>query len=165
MNYSIRFIEGEPRFDNLGVIKLCCDRSVAVDDRIYAQAQLGRTSDCFFARILSFETKPSNEAKLSVVLCYNKKELRLSVSADGSALASCGDTALTNFMTSYIVQGEDLQGEYWGAVMIFSLDKFLSTFDIDLSNIPLELTGNVMREHPALSSAAPANDLVTFTLM
>lgn len=165
MKYPIRFIDGEPRFDTLGVIKLCCDQSVAVDDRIYAQAQIGRSSDCIFARVLSFETKPNNEATLSVVLCHNSNELRLSVSADGSASARCGETILTDAMTSYIIQGEDLQGEYWGAVMLFSLDRLLSVFGVDSSSIPLELSGNVLREHPALSSASPINEPVTFNLM
>lgn len=165
MNYPIRFIDGEPRFDTLGVIKLCCDHSVPVDDRIYAQAQLGHTSDCLFARILSFETKPANEAILSVVLCHNGKELQLSVFADGSASARCGETILTDAMTSYIIQGEDLQGEYWGAVMLFSLDRLLTVFGVDSSAMPLELSGNVLREHPALSCATPANESVAFTLM
>ena len=59
MDYPISVIQGEPCFDSLGVIKLRCEPSVPVNDRIFAQAQAGRTPELCFTRIWSFETAPA----------------------------------------------------------------------------------------------------------
>lgn len=47
MDYPISVMQGEPCFDSLGVIKLRCEPSVPVNDRIFAQAQAGRTPELF----------------------------------------------------------------------------------------------------------------------
>lgn len=164
MNYIIKYVSGEPCFDTLGVIKLGCAQSVPINDRIYAQAQLGRNDDCLFVRIISFETKPTADARLTVVLCNGAGELRLSVTANGQVEARCGEDNLTPQVTAYITQGEDLQGEYWAGVLLFPLDALLAALGTDKSALPLALSGNILRENPALSCAAPVNEPAVFTL-
>ena len=39
MEYKIRFVPGNPKFDTLGVMKLSCDSSVDINSRIYGQAR------------------------------------------------------------------------------------------------------------------------------
>ncbi len=164
MEYRIKYVAGEPCFDTLGVIKLGCMQSVPINDRIYAQAQLGRNDDSLFVRILSFEPKPLETARLTAEFRYAGKVLRLSVTAAGLAEARCGAVDLTPQMTAYLSQGEDLQGEYWAGVMLLSLDAFFTALDVDKTVLPLTLTGNILRENPALSAAAPAGETVTFAL-
>ena len=164
MNYMIKYVSGEPGFDALGVMKLDCAPAVPVNDRIYAQAQLGRNDDCLFIRILSFETQPAADARLTAMLCCGEKKLRLSVTADGRAQALCGTDDLTASLTSYITHGEDLQGEYWAGVLLFPLDALRAVLGADKNALPLAFSGNILREHPALSSAAPAGEAVAFTL-
>ncbi|MPN30805.1 hypothetical protein SDC9_178276 [bioreactor metagenome] len=101
---------------------------------------------------------------MTAEFCYAGKTLRLSVTAGGQAEACCGWDNLTTEMTAYISQGEDLQGEYWAGVMLLSLDALFTAFAVDKAALPLTLTGNILREDPALSSAAPADETVTFTL-
>lgn len=164
MNYMIKYVSGEPSFNTLGVIKLGCAQSVPINDRIYAQAQLGRNDDCLFVRILSFEPKPVDTARLSAALCHGGRTLQLSVTASGQAAARCGDDDLTSKMTAYITQGEDLQGEYWAGVLLFPLNALFAALGVDKSTLPLTLSGNILRESPALSSAAPLEETVTFIL-
>lgn len=163
MNYSIRYVPGEPCFDALGVIKLSCAPTVPVNDRIYAQAQMGRNDDSLFIRIISFETQPAANARLTSELCYGEKALSLSVTTDGQAQASCGAQDLTTDLTAYITRGEDLQGEYWAGVLLFPLKALFAVLGADSSTRPLTLSGNILREHPALSSAVPLGEVVAFT--
>ncbi len=164
MNYIIKYVPGEPCFDTLGVMKLCCTPEVPVNDRIYAQAQLGRNDDCLFIRILSFETRPVAQARLTALLCYGEKELRLSVTADGQAQAHCGAEDLTVSLTSYMTHGEDLQGEYWAGVLLFPLKTLYAVLGAAHNTSPLALSGNILREYPALSSVVPVGDAIAFTL-
>ncbi len=164
MNYRIKYVSGEPCFDALGVIKLSCVPTVPVNDRIYAQAQLGRNDDSLFIRILSFETRPAANARLSAELCYGGKMLSLSVTADGRAQADCGERELSTDLTAYITRGEDLQGEYWAGVLLFPLETLFTALGADGSALPLTLSGNILREHPTLSSAVPLGETVIFTL-
>ncbi|WMJ82977.1 hypothetical protein ACS3UN_00880 [Oscillospiraceae bacterium LTW-04] len=164
MNYMIKYVSGEPCFDALGVIKLSCAQSVPINDRIYAQAQLGRNDESLFVRIISFETKPAANARLTAVFCLGERELRMTVTAGGQAEAYCGDSDLTAQMTAYIKQGEDLQGEYWAGVLLFPLESLFAALDTDKTALPMTLSGNILRENPALSCAVPTNEVVAFTL-
>lgn len=164
MNYVIKYVPGEPCFDTLGVMKLGCAPTVPVNDRIYAQAQLGRNDDSLFIRILSFEPAPAADARLTALLGRGEKELRLSVTADGRAQARCGARELTANLTSYITRGEDLQGEYWAGVLLFPLKSLFAALGADQSAPPLALTGNILREQPALSSVVAVGETVSFML-
>ncbi len=164
MNYRIKYVPGEPCFDTLGVIKLNCAPTVPVNDRLYAQAQLGRNDDSLFIRILSFETRPAANARLSAELCYGDKVLSLWVTADGQAQAHCGARDLTTDLTAYITRGEDLQGEYWAGVLLFPLKTLFTVLGADGGALPLTLSGNILRENPALSSAVALGETVAFTL-
>ncbi|MEA5137292.1 MAG: hypothetical protein VB035_14260 [Candidatus Fimivivens sp.] len=164
MNYIIKYVCGEPCFDALGVIKLGCAQSVPINDRIYAQAQLGRNDDSLFIKIISFETKPAEDARLTAVFSFGDRELRMTVTASGQAQAFCGSSDLTAQMTAYITQGEDLQGEYWSCVFLFPLEMLLSAFGTDKNALPLTLLGNIIRENPAVSSAVPTNEKAIFTM-
>ena len=165
MNYTIRNIPGEPRFDVLGVIKLGCDASVDINDRIYAQAQLGRNEDFLYIRILSFEPKPAPNALLSAMFSMNNRTLNLSVGANGVSHAQSEEVDLTKHLTAYGVQGEDLQGEYWGVVMLFPLDQLFLILGTNEAELPLSISGNVSRSNPAVSSAVPLDETVLFKLM
>lgn len=164
MNYNIKYIHGEPSFDALGVINLSCEAFVPVNERIYAQAQLGRNDDCLFVRIASFETSPTSDACLTAVLCRGEKELCLSMSFGGQVTAKCQTKDLSHCLTSYITRGEDLQGEYWAAVMLLPLETLFAVLGADKQDLPLVLSGNILRENPARSSAAPVGESVVFTI-
>lgn len=164
MKYIIKYVSGEPCFDALGVIKLGCAQSVPINDRIYAQAQLGCNDDSLFIKIISFETKPTEDARLTAVFCLGDRELRMTVTADGQAQARCGGSDLTAQMTAYITQGEDLQGEYWSGVFLFPLDALFAALGTDKNALPLTLSGNIFRENPAISSAVPIDESAIFTI-
>lgn len=165
MNYTIKYVSGEPCFDTLGVIKLRCAQSVPVNDRIYAQAQLGRNDDSLFVRITSFETKPAANACLSAVFSFGERQLRIAVTAGGQARAYSGEKDLTAELTAYIKEGEDLQGEYWVGVLLFPLQSLFTALGMDKNALPVALSGNILRENPALSRAALGGETVTFMLL
>lgn len=164
MNYIIKYVSGEPCFDALGVIKLSCTQTVPINDRIYAQAQLGRNDDSLFIKIISFETKPAENAQLTAVFRLDDREMRMTVTAGGQAKASCGGSDLTAQMTAYITQGEDLQGEYWAGVLLFPLNVLFAALGADKNALPLTLSGNIFRENPAISSAVPIDETAIFTI-
>lgn len=164
MNYTIKYLQREPCFDTLGVMKLNCAAAVPVNDRIYAQAQLGRNDDSLFIRIISFEPRPAAETRLTAVLGCGERQLRLSVTADGQVQAQSGSEDLTDHLTAYITRGEDLQGEYWAGVLLFRLGALLTALGADQNALPLALSGNILREHPALSAAALPGETVHFIL-
>ncbi|MFV0498390.1 MAG: hypothetical protein ACK5L0_09545 [Candidatus Fimivivens sp.] len=164
MNYVIKYVSGEPCFDALGVIKLGCAQSVPINERIFAQAQIGRNDDSLFVRIISFETKPMATARLTAIIGFGERALHMTVTADGQAKAYCGDSDFTAQMTAYIKQGEDLQGEYWAGVLMFPLKSLFLALGTDKSALPLTLWGNILREYPACSRAVAANETGTFTL-
>lgn len=154
MHYPLRPQQGEPRFDTLAVLKLDCARSVPVNLRIFAQAQLGRTKDLVFAKIWSFENDPAPETALAAVFEHGAHSLRMEVTAKGCARLLADGNPLEGKMSSYLISGEDLQGEYWGAVMMVSSDVFFEALGLDALGPPAALYGNALREHPFLSAAA-----------
>lgn len=158
MSFQIKHIAGEARFDCLPVIKLCCDESIDINERVYAQAQLGRNDEELFVRILSFEPNPSKKAKLSLKLCFNGNCLEAYATAgEAYSLLINGEEA-KNALTVHLISGEDLQGEYWGAVFTLSLDKALKALGLDKTSLPAALTGNLKREHPAVSAASVSGE-------
>ena len=118
MDYPISVMQGEPCFDSLGVIKLRCEPSVPVNDRIFAQAQAGRTPELFFTRIWSFETAPAPEAAGKAVFSRAGHTVELAASAAGEASLLLDGAPREGVLTAYQISGEDLQGEYWGAVLV-----------------------------------------------
>lgn len=161
MDYPILRMRGEPRFDSLGVLKLRCADTVAVNDRIFAQGQAGATDSLFFVRIWSFETAPSPQATLRAVFSHGGHTAELSVTAAGGSALLLDGRPAGELLTAYQISGEDLQGEYWGAVMMLPLDRFCGALALSL---PGSFDGNLLRENPALSSAAPAGESVRFLL-
>ncbi|PWM26516.1 MAG: hypothetical protein DBX44_00395 [Oscillospiraceae bacterium] len=161
MDYPILKTPGEPRFDSLGVLKLRCTCAVPVNDRIFAQGQVGATDSHLYVRIWSFETSPAPQATLRAVFSHNGHTADLSVTAGGeSALLLDGQPA-GELLTAYQISGEDLQGEYWGAVMAVPFDRFSQALGLAEQD---SFDGNLLREHPALSSAAPVGQTVRFLL-
>jgi|GEM_PF-1150307 len=165
MEFSVRYIPGEPSFDSLEVIKLCCDRSIDINSRIFGQAQLGRNDELFFAKILSFESEPTAGSTVLMELGSDENSLVAKVSFDGSSELLLNDNAANDKLSAYIISGEDLQGEYWGAVMMIPLTLLFEHFSLAESELPAALYGNLIRREPALSSAAPLSERAKITVM
>lgn len=165
MEYGIRFISGEPKFDSLSVIKLCCETSIDINSRIYGQAQVGRSEDLLYAKILSFESEPDQNSTVWAKFEYNGKIIEFSVRFDNSAKLLVNKVDRTDALTCYITSGEDLQGEYWGAVIMLPLSVLFEGLEINESSLPITLKGNIARENPEISSAVALNDAANFILM
>ncbi len=163
MDYPVSAMRGEPRFDTLGVLKLRCAPTVPVDDRLFAQAQVGRTPALFFTRIWSCETAPAEAATLRALFSYQGHTLELSANAAGEATLLLDGAAVADKLTAYQISGEDLQGEYWGAVLMVPFSWFSEALDLPADS-PVALEGNILREHPAQSSAAPEGETLRFLL-
>lgn len=153
MSYTIRLLEGEPSFDSLEVIKLRCTTDIPINDRIFAQAQLGRTREAFFARIWSFEPTPAPGAKLILTLSYGGRTLTVTVDANQKAALLANGEDRSDVLAAYAVSGEDLQGEYWGAGFVIPAEAFVSALGLDAIDSPAVLRGNILREHPGRSAA------------
>lgn len=164
LNYTVRALRGEPRFDALGVLKLCCESDVPVNDRIFAQAQLGRNETTLFARIWSFETAPTPASQALLTLRAGGHTLALTTRFDGVAEATLDGGPCPAPMTSYILQGEDLQGEYWGAVLLLPLQKLNALLGLRLGEQETVLSANVARACPGYSSAVPKEEWLTLTV-
>jgi hypothetical protein len=152
--YTIRTIAGEPCFDALEVLKLGCDLTVSINDRIFAQAQLGRNRDLFFARIWSFEVTISCDSVFCVALQSNENQIELSVKGLISSHFICNKNEIPDSITSYSFEGEDLQGIYHGVVMLTPIETVLSCLKLSADSLPAAISGNVYRENPSLSAAA-----------
>lgn len=163
MDYPISRMHGEPCFDSLGVIKLRCDSSVPVNDRIFAQAQAGCTPELFFTRIWSFETAPSPDGVVRALFSHAGHTVELSANAAGEAALLLDGAPVDGVLTAYQISGEDLQGEYWGAVLMVPFPWLAASLGFDAAS-PAVLTGNLLREHPACSSAVPTGESVRFLL-
>ncbi|MEG1773599.1 MAG: hypothetical protein RR320_01965, partial [Oscillospiraceae bacterium] len=116
MSHPIRILSGEPNFDRLPVLKLHCGTEVPINDRIFAQAQLGLCDSCFYARLWTFEVEPSLDSSMSLLLEGPTGSLRLRVSYGGSAALQIRERDHSELLSAYRILGEDLQGAYWGAV-------------------------------------------------
>ena len=163
MDYPISVMQGEPCFDSLGVIKLRFEPSVPVNDRIFAQAQAGRTPELFFTRIWSFETAPAPEAAVKAVFSRAGHTVELAASAAGEASLLLDGAPREGVLTAYQISGEDLQGEYWGAVLMVPYRWLAASLDFD-PDAPAVFEGNLLRERPALSSAVPHGETLRFVL-
>lgn len=163
MEYPISAMPGEPRFDSLGVIKLRCEPSVPVNDRIFAQAQAGRTPELFFVRIWSFETAPAPQAVVKAVLSHAGHTVELAASAAGEGSLLRDGAPEEGVLTAYQISGEDLQGKYWGAVLMTPYRWLAQALAFD-PDAPAVLEGNLLRERPARSSAALSGDTLRFLL-
>lgn len=153
MTYPIHLTPGEPSFDRLPVLKLRCPAGLPVDDRIYAQAQLGLTDDCFFARLWAFENEPPDQSALTVLLEGPRGLLRASVGVAGAAVLTTPDGDASDALTAYHITGEDLQGEYWGATLFVPLETFCAALGLKTLERATMLRGNVLKEHPGQSAA------------
>lgn len=164
MEYSVQSVSGEPKFDSLGVIKLRCAPAIDINSRIYAQAQVGRSQSCIYVRIWSFETSPTDSSEVCALFSNGKDELSLCATFGEQATASLNGKSLPDTLTAYLISGEDLQGEYWGAVMMFPIKRFFDIFGISEASLPATIGGNILRKNPELSSAVPLNEQLKFVI-
>jgi len=153
MEYKIRFVPGNPKFDNLGVMKLSCDSSVDINSRIYGQAQIGRSEEFIFARVWSFETAPTAASRVGLTLQNGSSKIEMTACFDESSSLFINGSDCKNLLTAYLISGEDLQGEYWGAVMMLPASEFFAALGIDKASLPAVITANVYRQSDTVSSA------------
>lgn len=162
MQQKIALISGEPDFDSLNVIKLRCERDVDINSRIFAQAQLCRNEASLFIRILSFESQPESDSTAAALFCLGERSLKLEVTFGGLTAATVNGDIRFDCLTAYTVTGEDLQGEYWGAVMIVPLELVFEALEISEKELPVTLGGNLYRYNPAYSAAALRDEKLEF---
>lgn len=165
MQISVRYIPGEPSFDSLEVIKLCCDRSIDINSRIYGQTQIGRNEELLFAKILSFESEPTADSTVMLELRLGENALSAQVRFDGSSSLILNGMDENDKLSAYIISGEDLQGEYWGAVIMLPMALLLGHFSLSENALPASVYGNIIRREPAVSSAAPLSESAEITIM
>lgn len=154
MEISVRYIKGEPAFDSLEVIKLVCDRSVDINDRIFGQTQLGRNDDLLFAKILSFESEPDASSSVMLELSSGENTVCSKIFFDGRSELSVNGISANDKLSAYIISGEDLQGEYWGAVIMLPLSLIFEHFSLSEQQLPCAVYGNIHRCSSFTSSAS-----------
>lgn len=156
---------GEPQFERLPVLKLCCDESTPPNDRIFAQAQLCRSETHLFTRIWTFESAPSPDTLLSAQFSANGHLLAATVSLDSTAALVADGRAVSGAMTSYLFSGEDLQGVYAGAQTAIPLEIFFDTLAVKPSeSATVKIGVNLLRVGSFVSSLAPVGSFVPLIL-
>ncbi|MBP0981986.1 MAG: hypothetical protein J5968_07245 [Oscillospiraceae bacterium] len=164
MQQKIVSISGAPDFDSLNVIKLRCEKSVEINSRVFAQAQICRNEENLYVRILSFESQPESDSTAAALFWLGEKSLKLEVTFGGlTATTINGDLQFEGF-TAYTLRGEDLQGEYWGTVMIVPLELLFDSLGISPDALPEAIGGNLFRYNPAFSAAALKGEQLEFLL-
>ena len=165
MAYCIRKIEAAPDFDAIEVIKLRCDKSVLINERIFAQAQIGRNEELFFARIWSFEPQLP-QCVLSIVMENEDKSVIIKSSAAGGQASFIVNGVSDSEITAYLFSGEDLQGIYNGVVMMVPINKVLNGLGLSEQLLPAVVKGNIVREGQSVSAAAVnKEDRIEFEIM
>lgn len=164
MQQIIATVSGLPDFDSLNVIKLRCEKDVDINSRIFAQAQLCQSGDSLFIRILSFEAKPTADSTAGAEFWLKDKRIGLTVTFGGEAFAVINNESRKDCFTSYVTTGEDLQGEYWCAVMTLPLKLLYESLGIEKGEQPVAICGNLYRTNPACSSAALKGELLELLL-
>ncbi|MEG2174328.1 MAG: hypothetical protein RR135_02435 [Oscillospiraceae bacterium] len=155
MHYPLRVRPGEPDFDGLPVLKLHCDVGVPINERLYAQAQLGLCERCFFVRLWAFETQPLPDSRMTVLLEGPQGQLRLSAQASGTAALLLSGCERNDALTAWSFSGEDLQGEYWGMSLLMDAGLFYQTLGLSACDRSSCIRGNILKEQPSLSALFP----------
>lgn len=151
--YPVTTLKSDLSFDKLLIEKLGCDQSVAVNDRIFALAQAGICEDSFYARIQSFECNPK-DVSLTLILEHDGNRVVATVNERGEASLEANQKKHPEALTSYLIAGEDLQGEYWGGVFVLPLAWLEGKLGCSLAK-GAKLLGNFIREGKTKSSAYP----------
>ena len=151
--YPVTTLKSDLTFDKLLIKKLNCEVDVPVEERVFALAQAGICDDSFYARIQSFECHPKD---VSLTLVLQKGDMRVVATADEQENASLtvNGEPMTEKMTSYLIAGEDLQGEYWGAVFVLPLALLEQALGCPLT-VGQQLEGNFIRDGKFQSHAFP----------
>ena len=153
MIHPLYIISGEPRFDRLPVIKLLCSTQTPINARIYAQAQIGLFDESLAIRLWAFETAPSPKSILKAVFeSPQGEQMEVFADATGKMKLIISGEEQTEHLTAHRISGEDLQGEYWGAVMMVPIEIFKTVMAIDLIEKDTVIKGNVLKIHPSVSA-------------
>ncbi len=164
MQQKIAVISGLPDFDSLNVIKLRCEKEVDINSRIFAQGQICQNEDSIYIRILSFESRPTADSAAAAEFSLGEKAIKLVVTFGGTAFAEINGEKRTDCFTSYTTTGEDLQGEYWSAVIKLPLKLLFDSLGVSKGDAPLVLSGNLCRFEPEYSAAALKGEKLEFLL-
>lgn len=162
MQQKIALISGEPDWDSLNVIKLRCEKDVDINSRVFAQGQICRNNENLYIRILSFESRPESDSTAAAIFTSGENSLKLEVTFGGLTAATVNGSMRFDCITAYTITGEDLQGEYWGAVMIVPLKLVFEALGISNHELPITLGGNLYRYNPAYSAAALKGEQLEF---
>ncbi len=78
--------------------------------------------------------------------------VRITATAAGHTAFETKDGELPGALTAYSISGEDLQGEYWGVVVMLPMEIFLPALGINKLDSSTLLKGNILKENPAVSA-------------
>lgn len=124
---QINYFEDRVDWEGCSIEKLTCSKDIPINSRIFALGRSALTSTSLYCRIWSFECFPEDSAHLSwTIKNDNDEEIKAEAFRDGSFSLKICKKEKTDELTCYLITGEDLQGEYWGAVFSIPLDTVLS---------------------------------------
>ena len=135
MAYQMKLVSGRPQLDSLPVGKIVDYPQEKRDYRPFAQFRMCANEEGLHLYLWAFESKVSPKSALRACLDLGKKEgTYLQITFYGDKTASCQvfrEDALTEEWQPKIhsLQGEDLQGVYWGGQYLLSWEEIRRIFD------------------------------------
>jgi hypothetical protein len=148
MRCPIRFTAEKPNFDVLPVIKFICPTDVPAAQRIFCQAQLAMTQNCFIARLAAFESLPQPDSRFELVLCGPAGRIVATAGADQSLRVTTPKGDRSCFVNARHTGGEDLQGVYWGSEISIPREFILCELCIEGNWGETALNGNIFKRGP-----------------
>ena len=123
----INYFEKKADWEGTAIEKLTCSYDIPINKRIFALGRCALTDEVLTARVWSFEAYPEDKASLSWTIKNDKgEEMKATAYRDGTRELFINGENKEDELSSYLVTGEDLQGEYWGSVFSLPLDIVLT---------------------------------------
>jgi hypothetical protein len=138
-------ISGEPRYDSIPVAKITDYPLEKESYKPFAQSQLCIGEKGLILRLWAFEVDPPRQSALRVGLGLGERRTALTVYADGRLDCAADGAPAAAPIFHHMIAGEDLQGEYWGAVIVLSGEILKALLGIDTLTKDIPLRGNLYK--------------------
>lgn len=166
MTYTICTQPSTPRMDALPTYKIIDYPLETRDYKPFAQARLCMTPTALVVELWAFEMVPRRESMLTAVFTTAASQKLLFAQCTPRDGLRCfvrtpqGDRPLT--IISHSLNGEDLQGVYWGISILFPRTLLEELFGKGAADPGATLLGNLYKlsdnkEKPHKGSLAPAD--------
>ena len=166
MTYAICTQPLSPRLDTLPTYKIIDYPLEKRGYKPFAQTKLCVTPNGLILHMWAFEMVPKKESKLQAVFTTKDSQILLFAESYAHGKLDCyfltpqGKTPIT--VISHSINGEDLQGVYWGISITFPKVELEQIFGVSVLSLGSTLMGNIYKlsdnvDKPHKGSLHPAN--------